>query len=285
MDLSAAHAQIRAAREHYNGSSASLPRALQRLSAGAGSTFVVLTGDLIDSYCLDGAAGEAVCGQIEFFKLIYTASPLPLFLALGNHDVQRYRLQKEKPAPLADQSASAEARRAWSEALSCFRDGTYYSFRKQVGSTAYVFLVLDNGESSTKNPGYAEQQSRWLKEQLAANRERSVILVMHVPLQDEACSGWIRAAIGGAENVVLALAGHKHTDAVEEIELGSGHLIQVRTAGFGLDEKNVRRIRLLQDRIEISATARPEEVIKTVPLEARLPVLTIAPVPQIEARP
>ncbi len=263
MELSAVHPKIRTARQHFNGSSASLPLALKHLN---GAAFVVFTGDLIDSYSFDGATAEVVYGQIDVFKSIYTASPLPVFAALGNHDVQRYRLQADKPAPRGDQSVSADARRAWTEALSCFRDGTYYSFRKQVGATEYAFLVLDNGESSTKNPDYAEQQSRWLKQQLAANRERSVILVMHIPLQEDSASGWIRKAILDAENVVLALAGHRHSDAVEEVEVGNRRLIQVRTAAFGVNDKNVRRIRLLENRIEVSATAHPEQLIKTVAL-------------------
>lgn len=266
VNLEGVHPKLVAAREHFRDSGATLHRLLERLGRESPPAFVLNTGDLIDAYCFDGPSGQPVRGQIERFKAVHGGNRLPLFLALGNHDIHRYRQAEGKPGPVADQSLAAEARRSWRRAFDCFREATYYSFRQQVGGTTYVFLVLDNGEDPARNPEFAAEQLRWFKEQLASHPRDAVILAMHVPLGDDAFSNSVKAAAAKTEGVLLSLAGHRHTDEIEEIDLGSRRLTQVRTAALGYGADHWRRIRLFEDRVEITATGRPEQVLRAIPV-------------------
>lgn len=264
-DLTQVAPKIRAARQANERSRGALQATLRVWMQAPRPDFAVVTGDLIDSFSYDNEAGEAVYGQLETLRPLAEASPVPLFLLLGNHDVQRYRFQESRGAPVGDQSVSGEARAAWRQQFACFRGGTYYTFRRQVGRRVYRFVVLDNGESAARNPEFSGEQSAWLRRQLWEHDGDSLIVAMHVPLQDEACSTWIRSALARAGNVALVLAGHRHTDALEEVKLGEFRVLQVRTAGFTNHAANQRRIRLLEDGIEIYQTGRPEELLRTVP--------------------
>ena len=264
-DLRQVAMTIRASRMGNEGSSARLAALLQRWREGPRPEFAVVTGDLIDSYSYDNDAGEAVYGQMDALRPLYESSPTPLFLLLGNHDVQRYRVLPGKTAPVGDQSVSGDARAAWRKQFGCFRDGTYYAFTRKAGRRVYRFLMLDNGESAARNPEFVGQQAEWLQRQLREHDGDSVIVAMHVPLQDEGCSTWIRSALARAGNVALVLAGHRHTDGLEEVVLAEHRVLQVRTAGFTVNSANQRRIRLLEDQIEIYQTGRPEELLRTVP--------------------
>lgn len=273
MNLAGVHPKLVAARDHYRDSGVILSGLFERLGRGPSPAFILLTGDVIDAYCFDGESSQAVCGQIETFKPIHERSKPPVFLALGNHDLQRYRHVEGKSGPVADHSVAEEARLKWKQVFGCFHEGTYYSFRRQVGGTAYRFLVLDNGESVSRNPGFYAEQLRWVKEQVSANRQDTIILAMHVPLRNDGFSDSLKAALAGADGAVLALAGHQHSDAVEEIDLGQRRLTQVRTALLASNKDHWRRLRLFEDRIEISATGQPEQVIKTIPAQAARPTV------------
>ena len=93
-----------------------------------------------------------VYGQFEVFKSIFDSSPIPIYPTLGNHDITQYHYAADKPKPVSDQSQAAEARKEWGRAISSFREGTYYTFRKQVGATDYLFLVLDDGDGPNSTP-------------------------------------------------------------------------------------------------------------------------------------
>lgn len=214
---------------------------------------------------------KSLTGQIDVFKAIVERSHAAVYPALGNHDLTHYRYVEGKPAPAADQSVAPAARREWSRSLAQFRSGTYYAFRKQVARTGYLLLALDNGETAATLSPYGTQQMAWLKEQIASHPGDTVILAMHIPLQQNTFSNAVKAIIADAPNVALTIAGHRHTDGVEDLDLGARSLTQVRTAALFVSEDNWRVIRLREDRIEIAATGKPEELVKTICLPGSRP--------------
>jgi hypothetical protein len=284
-DFEGVHPKLVAAREHFRHSAQTLKGLLERLGRESPPPFVLNTGDLVDTYCFDSPSGAPVYGQIERFREALGGTRLQVFLALGNHDIHRYRQAQGQPGPIPDSSVAEEARRSWRRAFDCFRNGTYYSFGQQVGQTAYLFLVLDHAESPVRDREFAAVQLAWLKRQLAAHPQDAVILAMHIPLGEDEFSQSLKAAITGANNVLLSLAGHRHTDEVEEIEAGGRRLTQVRTAALGYGADHWRRIRLLEDRVEITATGHPEQVVKTVAVPLRRRVAAAGSVRPATLRP
>ncbi|MDP3000947.1 MAG: metallophosphoesterase [Bryobacterales bacterium] len=266
VDLAEVHPALVKAREHFAKTGAAFERYLDGVAKPPRPAFLLHTGDIADAYCFDRAAGPAVCRGVEISKPILKRSPVPVYLTLGNHDIQAYRHEEGNPRLIADHSVAPRARAEWSKAAKSLRRGTYYSFRKRAGRTSYVFLVLDNGDRSlAKDSAFSAGQLAWLKKQVSANPKAALILVMHVPLGDDAYSGEIKSALADSDRVVLSIAGHRHSDAVEEIALGARRFTQVRTSAFGYGEGNWRRFRLLEDRIEIGAPGKPETQL-TVPV-------------------
>jgi hypothetical protein len=265
VDLAGVHPALVKERQHFAGAGAALERFLGRLAASPRPDFLLHTGDIEDAFCFDRARGPAVCRGVEQFRPILGRSPVPVYLALGNHDIQAYRHEEGNPRLVADHSVAPRARREWTEAANCFRDGTYYSFSRQAGRTSYVFLVLDNGERRlAKDSPFSAAQLAWLRRQALAHREATVILVMHVPLGEDAYSAEIKSALAGAGRIALSIAGHRHSNGIERIAAGGRDLPQVRTAAFGYGENNWRRFRLREDRIEVGAPGRASEIEMTV---------------------
>ncbi|HEU0141145.1 MAG TPA: metallophosphoesterase [Bryobacteraceae bacterium] len=258
------------AREHFSDGE----RRLAALLAGTGrpstASFALITGDLIDAFSYEGRSADRVFGQLDAFRRATARSSIPLYLALGNHDIAHYGLAPDGVKPMADQSVAAAARAAWTRSMECFRDGTYYEFSKQSGSTRYVFLMLDNGYTAAgaaagqQGVRIAHEQLYWLRRRAAANRDAIIVLAMHIPLGKDGTSEAIRSAVSEAPNIGLILAGHNHRDQVEELVLGASTAVQVRTAALGYGANNCRRIRLLPDRIEIYKTGAHEELERTV---------------------
>lgn len=257
IQLEGVDARIVAARQHFRPSLNALPAFLADAGGKHRPAFFLITGDLIDAFRLAG-----VNGQVDAFTRATKASPAPLYLALGNHDIVHYRMDPVTGKHVADQSEAGEARATWIAAADCFRKGTYYSFEKQVGRATYLFLVLDNSYNTGE---IAQEQLAWLRRQVAARGERAVIVAMHIPLIENATSHAIRSALADAR-VALVLAGHTHRDRIAEITVGRGRTVEVRTAAFGYGETHWRRIRLRQDRIEVYATGEPARVVKTIAL-------------------
>ncbi len=274
MDLGGVHPKIAAARKHYEPSAAAFTEFLESVARERRPAFVLHTGDLIDAYSFAGADREIVYRQVDRFRQIHDRSPLPLFLTLGNHDINHYGLAGEKEGIVADQSVAGRARADWIRASGSFRDGTYYSFERKVGATRYVFLVLDNGyygaDPGSLGGGGVRQfdleraQLQWLRRQAAAHRDDVVILAMHVPLGSDAASQAIKEAVAGCHKLPLVLAGHIHSESIEEIQIGSNRALQVRTGAFAQSPDNWRLIRLREDRIELSAVGKPEQVVRTI---------------------
>ncbi len=268
-DLHRAAAGLAAARDHFEPSAESLLSFFEAFSGEASRpyrpAFFLITGDLIDAFRFRGAGGEWVEGQVETFRRVAERSPAPLYLALGNHDIMELGLANGRPDP--DESAAAEARAAWRASAPCFKGGTWYTFEKQVGATSYVFVVLDN---SYTEDAMAKEQLAWLKRQAEQQGARAMILAMHVPLGEDAQSKSIKAALAPAR-VALVLAGHNHANVIDLVAVGRKAAVQVRTAAFGYGRSQWRRVRLFQERVEISSPGNPERVEKTVRLDSPAP--------------
>lgn len=238
------------------------------------ASFVVITGDLVDAFRFTAADGGLVGGQVEGFFRAVAKSRVPLYLTLGNHDIEQYRVAADGVTAAGDQWLAGAARAYWTKTAECFHDGTFYEFAREVGRTRYVFLMLDDGyvaSASTQRPPpvtIAHEQLYWLRRRAEANPGAVLILAMHIPFRGDANSQAIRQAVAEAPNVAMVLAGHDHRDQINDLELGASRAVQVQTAGLGDRANNWRRIRLLEDRIEVYETGSNAKVIRSIPLPA-----------------
>jgi 3',5'-cyclic AMP phosphodiesterase CpdA len=270
IDLKGFAAPLAKAREHFANSERRLAALLAGVGRPSTASFVLITGDLIDGFSFAGSGGSTVRGQVDAFRRATAKSPIPLFLTLGNHDIQHYGVAPDGVKVVGDQSVAGAARAAWVQSADCFREGTYYEFTKRAGTTRYVFLMLDNGYSAagaTERPpvGMSHEQLNWLRSRALANRDAVIILAMHIPIGKDATSTAIAGAMSSAPNIALILAGHNHRDQIDDaVGLGASTAVQVRTASLGYGAQNWRRIRLLPDRIEVYTTSTRNAVEKTV---------------------
>jgi hypothetical protein len=241
--------------QRSNGTADRLSGFLETLSGPEGGAyrpaFFLISGDLVDAFQYAAGPGPALYGQVEAFRDAAAHSAVPVHLALGNHDIIRIRGAGQRA--VAETWVAREARAAWTHAAACFHSGTWYQFRQQAGAVPYVFLVLDNGDP------VGHTQLEWLRQAAGSLSGVRIILVTHVPLDQEPAAAAIRAALADSD-VWLALAGHTHHDLVRPIELGRGKPLEVRTAAFVLATSNWRRLRLFPDRIEVFRTGDPDRV-------------------------
>ncbi len=265
LELTGVFPPIAAARQHFSETAVALSAFLAAPPQGRPDFFLV-TGDLIDAYRFTGSGDRPVPGQIERFQRAVAQTVAPLYLALGNHDVVHYRLNENDKLD-SDQSGAGEARASWITAFDCFRRGTYYSLSKQAGPTRYHILVLDNAYRG----GIAPEQLQWIGREVKAATDAVIVVALHIPLADDANSRAIKTALASAGNVALVLAGHKHTSGIEEIVIGGSKVVQIRTAAFGYGSNNWRRVTLRSDRIDVSATGKPERIETTLPTLVSVP--------------
>lgn len=269
MKLDGVEPALRKVRQHYEGSTPALERFFSRIGKGGPPAFVLHTGDIIDAYRFDGVNGTVVEGQVEHAKAVLARSPVPLYLTLGNHDIQHYRRAGEKVVADRGADVAGAARREWRQAAACFKNGTYYAFSRRSGKTEYHFLVLDNGERvPPEESPFLASQLAWLEKEIAARRNGPLIVAMHIPLAQDKVSDAIARALSKSTRLELILAGHRHTNGIEEIPLGGRVVPQIRTSAFAIDERDFRRVLLWEDRIEVYATGKPEQLEKTIPLAA-----------------
>ena len=225
--------------------------------------FFLHTGDILEAFRYDGESGAVVHGQMERFQALQKLSPAPMYLALGNRDVSWYRQAAGKQVVVRDAPMAAEARTAWRGAFECFRNGTWYSFEQRAGAATYLFAVLDNGV--TTDPEFVRAQLAWLRKLLAGARPTALVLAMHIPLGDDAFSQAVEEILRGLARPALVLAGHRHTDGVEEIS-ASPRRVQVRTASFTGGKSCSRRVVLRPEGIDVYTTNEPDKPVLTIPV-------------------
>lgn len=225
--------------------------------------FIIHTGDMLEAFRYDNAGGRPMEGQIERFLAIRKRSPAPMYLALGNRDVSWYRAADDRQLVVRDSAVTGEARAAWRRQADCFSSGTWYSFEKRAGAAAYLFAALDNGETSDKN--FVDRQLSWLRRLLADAKASALVLAVHIPLGENAFGESVKEILAGFEKPVLVLAGHRHTDAVEEMS-AAPRRVQVRTASFTGGKSSSRRIVLTPSGIDVYATNEPDRLLLKVPV-------------------
>jgi 3',5'-cyclic AMP phosphodiesterase CpdA len=225
--------------------------------------FIIHTGDMLEAFRYDDAGGRAVEGQIERFLAIGKRSPAPMYLALGNRDVSWYRAADGRQVVVRDSTVTSEARAAWRRQAECFSGGTWYSFEKRAGAATYLFAVLDNSETSDRS--IVDRQLTWFRKTISEAKASAVVVAAHIPLEENAFGAAVKEILSGFDKPVLILAGHRHTDAVEELS-SAPRRVQVRTASFTGGKSSSRRIVLTSNGIDVHATNEPDRLLLRVPV-------------------
>lgn len=236
-----------------------LETALKHFGAAPAPGFILITGDLIDAF----ENGRQAPTPVNLLQALLKQSTVPVFPILGNHDLRHYEGDTAKRVVMTD-----EARKAWMKALPQFRGGTYYSFRKQVGHTGYLFLLLDDADLTKDNPKFTAAEFAWMKKQIGAHPTDTIIIAMHLPFPMAPIADELKALLAQTPNVALIIAGHRHIDALEQVDAGSHHITQILTAALYRSADNFRRFRLKEDGIEVSETGKPDVIVKTIPVAA-----------------
>lgn len=179
--------------------------------------FVLFTGDLVQE-------GEAI--DYKYFKeLVKSILQVPVFVALGNHDVKEAFY-----TGYLDESASVKP---------------YYYSAEMSG---YRIICLDTSDEHKTAGKLDDNQLDWLKKLLKTRSENGTVLIMHHPPVGELKRDMFSFGLDGAEELIAAIAdsdvraifaGHVHTNSIQRL----GDISVVTTSGtsFGvdIDEENV----------------------------------------------
>jgi 3',5'-cyclic AMP phosphodiesterase CpdA len=267
------HPVLFEARKDFHQTIKTLPGDLAMFHRDGLASFVVHTGDIIDAYSYEAAQGPLITHQIEAIAGMLNGAPLPVYAALGNHDILHYGVHEGKL--VQDQSVAGPARASWIRNLSCFRDGTWYSFSRTAGGRLYRFAVLENGFFGGR-PSYLPQrkpefrfgmaQTDWLRNLLTQHPDDPFVLVLHVPPADLLLEELLEA-LGTRKAPVVMLTGHLHAkDHCLRIETDALPLHHVGTPAYVVDRKHWRRLRLYGDRMEVMRTGSSSDILSTIPL-------------------
>lgn len=276
------NAQLVKKREHFGQGYEPLRQVLSTVPGQVGADAVVITGDVVDFYEGEAAAGTLHAGQVEHFATLLPLVKVPLWLTLGNHDIQTHANTPDLVAQLGGRSTANPhaqvAGAAWIRQCECFRNGTYYARDVPVGKTRWKLYFLDNGYQVNSGPlrvaHWGVPQLEWLKNELRRSPDQKAILFFHIPLMPsppvagaDAPQG-VYAILDQHPCVVAAFCGHGHKNIVfDKIKLAAGHAItQVETAAFGYHRDAWRTIRLSEEAITVSKAGSSEtDVVIEVP--------------------
>lgn len=256
-NLEGYHAQFAESRQHYGSGAAPLRNFLETVPRNLGADAVVITGDLVDYYDAETSDGQMLAAQIEQFYPLYDSSPVPVLLALGNHDIASYWIREADGSKEETQVKAVKARAAWIRNYSCFQQGTYYSRDYRVAGKRFRFLFLDNGYSLKSEGAILDKtQLDWLNYQVSEAGDDPVILFSHkyLPVGDKngdgvafgkadtswpdeaSCRNGLLKTLNERHNIVAMFVGHGHKNVIEVIEFPSGHqVVQSETGAFARD--------------------------------------------------
>lgn len=255
-------------REHFGHGYEPFRQLLNTVPARVVADAIVITGDMIDFHEGEAADGTLRAGQIEPLAALLQPVKVPLWMALGNHDIQTHVSSPDQVTRNGGRAASnpraQKARAAWIRQCDCFHEGTYYAREVQVGRTRWTLCFLDNAYQVTGGPARSTYwdlpQLEWLDNELARSPGHKAILFFHIPLgPDPSMDGadgprGIYGVLDRHPCVVAAFCGHGHKNLVfDRISLPAGHAItQVETAAFGYDRNAWRTITLGEDAVTVS---------------------------------
>jgi len=262
-------------RKHYGKGHDPLRRALTVQTRKIGVDAVVVTGDVVDFYEGTTVKRGLRAGQIEYFSPLAARVHVPLWLALGNHDISTHAAEEGAQSKTAQLRAQM-ARAAWIRQIGCYREGTYYYRDVRVGAASWRLYFLDNAYRLTDEPAghlWDRPQLDWLENELNQSSGRKAILFFHIPLpvgdtNGDGVSfppppkGWpfpdtykkgVFKILNDHPSVVAAIVGHNHKNIIEDIPLPAGHTItQVETGAFAAAPTNWRAITLTENAVAIS---------------------------------
>ncbi len=247
---------------------------------------VAITGDLIDFYEAQTGNGTMRAEEIRSFAKLVRSSSLPLWLALGNHDLGSYWFEGDDY--LNGRHNTQKARAAWIRNVPCFENGTWYSLIRRIGAANYRMIFLENGYREDGIPGDLVDQTQlaWLQWQLAQGKEDTNIILMHIPLPvgdtngdgirfSPPPGGWpfpdtyqrgLMRVLNENPSVVALLVGHQHRNVIEDIPFPAGHRItQIQTGNLQVDPKNWRVVRLTENEVSVSSPGSSEETAWNAP--------------------
>lgn len=191
-----------------------LKSAVQDINNQSGISFVVFTGDQINSPKEE---------NLHAFLKIANKLNVPYYIALGNHDVYKsnglskaryFEIIREKKLLFPQKKPN-------------------YKFKKN----GFVFIVVDGAKEVI--PGsvgyYREDTLNWVEKQLVRNKKKNVIILQHFPVQypDNSDSKVkthktykveeYQEMLDAHNNVLAVLSGHFHTNS-ENMKNGVYHI-------------------------------------------------------------
>lgn len=275
-------------RKHYINNKDSLVKFFNSIPKKNHANAVIFTGDNIDYYQAEGKLGEFVENQVERFRAYYDLSPVPLYLTLGNHDIDTYSINNGDSLKIITQNNADQSRASWIRNIPCFYNGTYYEKIFQVHKTKYHFIFLDNGYMHLDSSRKIDKiQYDWLNEKVLRAGSDPVVLFFHIYFHVgdkngdgiffnkngpvnwptlEQCSKGLLKIINENQNIKALVVGHGHKNAFEKIHFPSGNNIyQIETGSLKDGIDNWRLIQLTNDNIIISfpGSTVPEIIMKS----------------------
>jgi 3',5'-cyclic AMP phosphodiesterase CpdA len=264
------------ARKHYGNGVKPLKTFFNTIPKKQEADAVIITGDIIDFYEAKTPDGEFLATQIEQFYPLFNLCPIPLYMTLGNHDINSYWIaEADTTKRYAQYQLNAnKARATWIRNIPCFQNGTYYSRDFRVGTMKYRFIFLDNGYSLRDSARRIDKtQLDWLIHKIKDAGNQPIVLFMHVylPVGDkngdgtyfkpndpdwpdaESCSQGLLKVLNENTTIKAIFVGHGHKNVIEQIDFPSGHnIVQCETGGFSSDPNNWRIIKFTETNIMIS---------------------------------
>ena len=248
-------------RSDYGNSVNRFKKFLKNIPKERGADFVVVTGDLIDIYEGELAKGGMLDFQAKQFSHLVDKSKVPVFLALGNHDITSFSW--EDNSKHLNQNCAEQARTSWTRNANCFNKGIYYSRVFKVGGTTYRLIFLNNAYnrfSSDLNITYPfvdKIQLCWLEEQLQESNDDVELIMMHIPItsestqQESSCE--LYSVLARNPSAKLIFAGHNHKNRITDYSLSENNKItQIQTAGFAQSSMHWRLVRLTGNKVLVS---------------------------------
>lgn len=259
-------------RAQYSKGIKSLNDFLEVMPQKTNSDWVIASGDLIDFYEGEIKDRTMMDFQIEQFVRLTNTCRVPVFCALGNHDIISYSWGENER--ISTQDFAEKARSSWIRNAPCFKNGTYYSRDYKVGRTGFRFIFLDDAyydfEDDEETEPYLElPQLKWLESQIKESSNDVEIVVMHIPLDEETThpesSVKLYSVLKKYPSVKMIVAGHRHRNVILKFpSADNNEIIQVQTGGFAQNPENSwRQISLTDNKIIISnsgSTAKEFEI-------------------------
>lgn len=288
-------AQLAKRRDHFSRGFEPFRQLLDTVPDEVRADALAITGDMVDFHEGQAADGTLRAGQIEPLVALLANVRIPVWMTLGNHDIQTHVTDPQEVARFGGRPAmglrAQVARAAWIRQCACFGQGTYYAQDVRVGDAHWRLSFLDNSYQSVADQvvvtDWGQAQLDWLNNELAQSPDQKALLFYHIPLNpreampaDDGAPRGILRILDAHPCVVAAFCGHGHKNIVfDPITLPAGHaFVQIETAAFGYDRSAWRTLRLAEDSVTVSKPgSREVEVVIPAPATPKREAATSKP--------